>query len=66
MLDINLIRQKPEYVKERLAAKGCHADIDLLLKMDADKRQQMVTVEQKKAEQNKVCLLYTSLGKLPA
>ncbi len=54
MLDINLIRQKPEYVKERLAAKGCHADIDLLLKMDADKRQQMVTVEQKKAEQNKV------------
>ena len=54
MLDINLIRQKPEYVKERLAAKGCHADIDLLLKMDADKRQQMVAVEQKKAEQNKV------------
>ena len=32
MLDINLIRQNPEYVKERLAAKGNHADIDGLLK----------------------------------
>lgn len=54
MLDINLIRTKPEYVKERLAAKGCHADIDALLEMDAKRRALMAKTEEKKAEQNKV------------
>ena len=50
MLDINLIRTKPEYVQERLAAKGCKADIDELLAMDAEKRALMTRVEDKKAE----------------
>ncbi len=63
MLDINLIRQKPDYVKERLAAKGCHADIDLLLKMDADKRALMVKTEEKKAEQNRVSKLIPKMKK---
>ena len=63
MLDINLIRQNPEYVKERLAAKGCHADIDALLEMDVARRAMMVEVEQKKAEQNKVSKQIPALKK---
>ncbi|MBP3347308.1 MAG: serine--tRNA ligase, partial [Clostridia bacterium] len=63
MLDINLIRQNPEYVKERLAAKGCHADIDGLLKMDVEKRAFMTKVEEKKAEQNKVSKQIPALKK---
>ena len=63
MLDINLIRQNPEYVKERLAAKGNHADIDGLLKMDAEKRAFMTKVEEKKAEQNKVSKMIPAMKK---
>lgn len=63
MLDINLIRQNPEYVKERLAAKGNHADIDGLLKMDAEKRAFMTQVEEKKAEQNKVSKMIPAMKK---
>ncbi len=63
MLDINLIRTNPEYVKERLAAKGCKADIDQLLAMDADKRKLMAEVENKKAEQNRVSKLIPQMKK---
>ena len=63
MLDINLIRTKPEYVKERLAAKGCKADIDELLAMDAEKRALMTRVEDKKAEQNRVSKLIPQMKK---
>ena len=63
MLDINLIRQNPEYVKERLAAKGNHAEIDGLLKMDAEKRAFMTKVEEKKAEQNKVSKMIPAMKK---
>ncbi len=58
-----MIRQKPEYVKERLQAKGCKADIDELLKMDAEKRAFMAKVEEKKAEQNRTSKLIPQMKK---
>ena len=40
MLDIRLIREKPDFVRERLAARGGDdaAKIDEVLKVDAERR----------------------------
>ena len=40
MLDIRLIREKPDFVKERLATRGGgdEARIDEVLRVDADRR----------------------------
>jgi seryl-tRNA synthetase len=40
MLDIRLIREKPDFVRERLATRGGNdeAKIDELLRIDAERR----------------------------
>jgi seryl-tRNA synthetase len=54
MLDIKLIRDNPEFVKERLAArnKDFSADIDALIDYDLKRRTLIADTEAKKAEQN--------------
>ncbi len=56
MLDIKLIRENPEFVRERLAAryKDYNGYIDRLCELDILRRQSIADMEQKKAQQNSV------------
>ena len=55
MLDIKLIRENPENVIARLAAKGkeAAAEINRILELDALRRNMIAENDQKKAEQNR-------------
>lgn len=54
MLDINLIREKPEYVKEALKKKLWDTDFTELLEWDKQKRELLKVVEDNKAEMNRL------------
>ncbi|MBM7616815.1 seryl-tRNA synthetase [Weissella uvarum] len=55
MLDLKMIRQNPEMIKELLATRGVAAEqIDDLLAADAKRRQLLVQTEELKARRNKV------------
>ena len=56
MLDIKLIREKPDFVRQRLATRGAgdEAKIDELLKLDEQRRKALAEVETLKAQRNKV------------
>ena len=56
MLDIRLIREKPDFVKERLATRGGgdEAKIDELLRIDAERRKNETALQQLNAERNKL------------
>jgi len=55
MIDIKLIRDNPEYVKQSLKKKGadCSSDIDRILALDAMRRSIIAESETDKAKQNK-------------
>ena len=56
MLDIKLIREKPDFVRGRLATRGAgdEAKIDELLKLDEKRRKILAEVETLKAQRNRV------------
>ena len=56
MLDIKLIREKPDFVRQRLATRGAGDDarIDELLKLDEQRRKILAEVESLKAQRNRV------------
>ncbi len=56
MLDIKLIREKPDFMRQRLATRGAGdaAKIDELLKFDEQRRKILVEVESLKAQRNRV------------
>jgi seryl-tRNA synthetase len=56
MLDIKLIREKPDFVKERLATRGAgdEARVNGVLELDEKRRQILKEVENLKALRNKV------------
>jgi seryl-tRNA synthetase len=56
MLDIKLIRDRPDHVRERLAARGAGDDerIGEVLSLDEQRRKALAEVEQLKAERNRV------------
>lgn len=54
MIDINIIREKPEYVKEALKKKLWDVDFTELLTLDGEKRKLLKIVEDNKATQNKL------------
>ena len=56
MLDVRLIREKPDFVRERLATRGGgdEAKIDEVLKEDAERRQKETELQQLQAERNKL------------
>ncbi len=56
MLDIKLVREKPGFVRQRLATRGAgdEAKIDELLKLDEKRRKILAEVEALKAQRNKV------------
>lgn len=53
MLDINLIRKDPGFVKERLARRGVNVDFTAFLEKDKERRELIHQTEQLKAERNK-------------
>jgi seryl-tRNA synthetase len=56
MLDIKLIREQPDLVRQRLATRGAgdEARIDELLKLDEQRRKLLAEVEGLKAQRNRV------------
>lgn len=56
MLDIKLIREKPDFVRQRLATRGAgdEARIDELLRLDEQRRKALTEVELLKADRNRV------------
>ena len=56
MLDIRLIRERPELVRERLASRGAGDEqkIDVVLELDEERRKILTEVEQLKAQRNRV------------
>ena len=56
MLDIKLIREQPDTVRQRLATRGAgdEAKIDLVLRHDAGRRDFLTQAEQWKASRNRV------------
>jgi seryl-tRNA synthetase len=56
VLDIKLIREKPDFVRQRLATRGAGDDarIDELLKLDEQRRKILAEVESLKAQRNRV------------
>ncbi len=56
MLDIKLLREKPDFVRQRLATRGAgdEAKIDELLKLDEQRRKFLAEVETLKAQRNRV------------
>lgn len=56
MLDIKLIREKTDFVRQRLATRGAgdEAKIDELLKLDEQRRKALAEVETLKSQRNRV------------
>jgi seryl-tRNA synthetase len=56
MLDIRLIREKPDFVRERLATRGSDeaGKIDELLRVDAERRQEETELQQLRGELNRL------------
>lgn len=56
MLDIRLIREKPDFVRERLATRGGgdEAKIDLVIQIDAERRKTETALQQLQSERNRL------------
>ena len=54
MLDIKLILENPKAIEERLAKKGCVVDFAPLLELNKKRKELLVSVENAKAERNKL------------
>src|SRR5438034_1454670 len=56
MLDIRLIREKPDFVRERLATRGGgdEAKIDDVLRIDADRRKSETELQRLQSERNRL------------
>ncbi len=54
MIDINVIRNDPQKVKNALNKRGCDPDLDTILALDGERREIIGKTEALKAEKNKV------------
>ncbi|HEY2124790.1 MAG TPA: serine--tRNA ligase, partial [Chthoniobacterales bacterium] len=56
MLDIRLIREKPDFVKSRVASRGGgdESKIDDVLRVDADRRKAETALQQLNAERKRL------------
>jgi len=54
MLDLNFIREHPDEVKEALVKLNTDAPIDIILQLDAERRQLLQEVEALRAQRNRV------------
>ena len=65
MLDIRLLREKPDFVRERLATRGgdLSSEIDAILALDTERRQAETELQKRNAERNR---LSKEIGQLRA
>src|SRR5437870_8895175 len=56
MLDIRLVREKPDYVRERLASRGGgdEAKVDEVLRVDAERRKTETELQRLQSERNRL------------
>ena len=54
MLDLNLIRENPEFVKKGLEKKGYEADIDKIVELINERKNYLIKVDELKTEKNKL------------
>ncbi|MBH52863.1 MAG: serine--tRNA ligase [Opitutaceae bacterium] len=54
MIDIKILRENPDCVREAIANKGSDCDLDAILEMDKERRQLISSVETLRAEQKSV------------
>lgn len=54
MIDIKILREEPERVRQAIANKGSDCDLDAILEMDTQRRQLIASAEQLRAEQKSV------------
>ena len=54
MLDIKVLRQEPERIKEALKKRFNPLDIEPAIELDKQRRAILAEVEQKKAKQNEI------------
>src|SRR5436309_9167205 len=56
MLDIKLVREKPDFVRERLASRGAGEEgrVEELLKLDEQRRKALAMWERDKATSNRI------------
>lgn len=54
MIDIQLVRDKPEFVREKSAQKGYEVDTDKLLKLDDARREILQSVESLRQQRNQI------------
>ena len=54
MLDIAIIRQNPDVVRQAVQNKGEHADVDAILRLDAERRKALAEFETLRSEQKRV------------
>lgn len=54
MLDIKILRQNPELIKDALKKRNNDLDIEPAIKLDIERRALLTDVEQKKAKQNEI------------
>jgi len=53
MLDVKMIREKPDLIRQELAKRGMKFDFDAFLVLDEDRRAYIVQLDTLRAEQNK-------------
>ncbi len=54
MIDIQLVRENPQVVKEKAAQKGYEVDVDRLLQLDTERKDLLQTVEALRQERNQI------------
>lgn len=63
MIDVKLLREKPEWVKERIALKKFDCDIDAIIAFDEVRKKAVTAFEEARAAQNLASKQMTSLPK---
>src|SRR5688572_7471717 len=66
MLDIKLIRERPDYVRDALAKRFASVDFSELLGWDETRRTALVSLEQKRSQRNDVSAKVPALKKAGA
>ena len=63
MIDIELIRENPDKVKEKCKKKKSNVDIDRILDLDKKRREMIKNIEELKSEQNRISRMYKKRDK---
>lgn len=54
MIDIQLVRDNPDLVKEKAAQKGCKIDVERLLQLDNERKELLQSVEALRQQRNQI------------